>query len=599
MSATPTSVLETEQACGLGPEHRPDTAASQAGVFSNGCAMDLPAEDDEGAVEYKRMLVSPSRERFEELVTQLKYRMAAGHGEALYQLGYDNDGKARGISDAGMDASLATLKRMAAELAAEATTVLRCRAREGDVAQVLVRCKPRNCEEFTDLRICVSGNVDAGKSSLLGVLCGNGQLDNGRGLSRAQVLTHKHELETGRTSAISTQLMGFDAAGRVVNYASSGSVRHLSWADIVAQSCKLITFSDLAGHERYLKTTMFGLTAHAPDYCMMVVALNQGVLRMTREHLAIALALKVPVFAVLTKSDLAPDTVAERTVQDLSKMLKSPGARKVPVLVKTLEDVSMCAKNIPDDRVVPMFAVSNVTGEGLDLLRAFLNLIPLRHDWSEHGKSALTEFTIDEHFMVTGVGTVVSGVCLRGSVCQGQAVYLGPDGLGRFTRISIKSVHYKRVPAQRLVAGQSGSLALKKVRREKVRKGMVILSLSAANNAACISAQPPPTASHPAAPSCVIEFEAEVVLMYHSTSVRVGYQPILHCSTIRQAAQVTAMDRELVRMGERARLQFRFLYRPEWLHVGDRFCFREGRTKGIGHVTQLVERWTRELAPGF
>eukprot|EP00166_Cyanidium_caldarium_P000083 ctg_1010.g335 len=223
MSATPTSVLETEQACGLGPEHRPDTAASQAGVFSNGCAMDLPAEDDEGAVEYKRMLVSPSRERFEELVTQLKYRMAAGHGEALYQLGYDNDGKARGISDAGMDASLATLKRMAAELAAEATTVLRCRAREGDVAQVLVRCKPRNCEEFTDLRICVSGNVDAGKSSLLGVLCGNGQLDNGRGLSRAQVLTHKHELETGRTSAISTQLMGFDAAGRVVNYASSGS----------------------------------------------------------------------------------------------------------------------------------------------------------------------------------------------------------------------------------------------------------------------------------------------------------------------------------------------------------------------------------------
>ena len=34
---------------------------------------------------------------------------------------------------------------------------------------------------------------------------------------------------------------------------------------------QIVTFVDLAGHERYLKTTMFGLTGYAPDYAMLIV----------------------------------------------------------------------------------------------------------------------------------------------------------------------------------------------------------------------------------------------------------------------------------------------------------------------------------------
>lgn len=543
-------------------------------------AFDLPAEDDEGAVEYKWSLVSPPPARFLELVTQLKYRMLEGNGEALYQLGYEDDGTARGVPEHALDASLDTLRQMAREVDAEATEMQRGRGRDGLVAQMLVRAKPRSTEEFTDLRVCVSGNVDAGKSSLLGVLCGAGRLDNGRGLARAQVLTHKHELESGRTSAISTQLIGFDAAGRVVNYSdatAAASVRQLSWSDIVERSAKLITFSDLAGHERYLKTTMFGLTAHAPDYCMIVVALNQGVLRMTKEHLAIALALKVPVFVALTKTDLTPANVRERTVQHLSKLLKSPGARKLPAMVRSFEEAASCAQNMANDRAVPMFPVSNVTGEGLDRLRSFLNLLPPRHDWSARSDGG-AEFSVDDHFSVTGVGTVVSGMCLRGSVSVGQSVYLGPDGNGHFMRCAVKSIHYKKVPVRRVVAGQTGSCALKRVRRERVRKGMVMLSAD--------GREPP---------SCVREFDAEIMLMYHSTSVRCGYQPVLHCGTVRQAAQVTSTEREVIRTGERARVRLRFLYRPEWLNEGDRFCFREGRTKGIGKVARVVETVVKEV----
>ena len=49
--------------------------------------------------------------------------------------------------------------------------------------------------------IAVCGPVDAGKSSLIGVLT-SGELDDGRGKSRKKILKHKHELDSGRTSNI-------------------------------------------------------------------------------------------------------------------------------------------------------------------------------------------------------------------------------------------------------------------------------------------------------------------------------------------------------------------------------------------------------------
>ena len=52
-----------------------------------------------------------------------------------------------------------------------------------------------------ELIIAVCGPVDAGKSSLIGVLT-NGELDDGRGYARNKVLLHNHEIESGRTSSI-------------------------------------------------------------------------------------------------------------------------------------------------------------------------------------------------------------------------------------------------------------------------------------------------------------------------------------------------------------------------------------------------------------
>lgn len=54
----------------------------------------------------------------------------------------------------------------------------------------------------------------------------------------------------------------------MVNQPEHGS---LDWVKICERSSKVITFIDLAGHERYLKTTVFGMTGHAPDFGMLMV----------------------------------------------------------------------------------------------------------------------------------------------------------------------------------------------------------------------------------------------------------------------------------------------------------------------------------------
>ena len=63
-----------------------------------------------------------------------------------------------------------------------------------------------------------------------------------------------------------------------------------------------------------------------------------------------------------------------------------------------------------------------------------------------------------------GVGTVVSGTTLRGLIRLNDTLLLGPDPLGTFIPIAVKSIHRKRMPVREVRAGQTASFALKKVR---------------------------------------------------------------------------------------------------------------------------------------
>ena len=71
-------------------------------------------EDDEGNTEYKRSLISPSKERLEHLTTQLNFRLNEGSGESIYQIGVEDDGETLGIPEDSLKKSLKTLESMAA-----------------------------------------------------------------------------------------------------------------------------------------------------------------------------------------------------------------------------------------------------------------------------------------------------------------------------------------------------------------------------------------------------------------------------------------------------------------------------------------------------
>ena len=83
---------------------------------------------------------------------------------------------------------------------------------------------------------------------------------------------------------------------------------------------------------------------------MLMVGANAGIVGMTKEHLGLALALSVPVFVVVTKIDMCPANVLKENLKLLKKILISPGCRKVPVIVKTPDDVVISATNFVSER---------------------------------------------------------------------------------------------------------------------------------------------------------------------------------------------------------------------------------------------------------
>ncbi|XP_007896493.2 GTP-binding protein 2 isoform X3 [Callorhinchus milii] len=500
----------------------------------------------------------------------MKWRLQEGRGEAVYQIGVEDNGLLVGLLEEELRASLKTLRRMAEKVGAD-ITILRERDVEYDtdsprrIAEVLVRKVPDD-QQFLDLRVAVLGNVDSGKSTLLGVLT-QGELDNGRGRARLNLFRHLHEIQSGRTSSISFEILGFNSKGEVVNYSDSRTAE-----EICESASKMITFIDLAGHHKYLKTTIFGLTSYCPDFAMLVVSANTGIAGTTREHLGLAMALKVPFFIVVSKVDLCTKATIERTVKQLEMVLKQPGCNKVPLLVSTSDDAVMAAQRFAQSpSITPIFPLSGVSGVNLELLKVFLNVLPPLTNSKEQEElmQQLTEFQVDEIYSVPEVGTVVGGTLYSGICREGERLVVGPTDEGKFLPLKVCSMQRNRSACRVLRAGQAATLALGNFDRALLRKGMVMVSPE----------------MHPTI--CSV-FESEIVLLFHAKTFRRGFQVTVHVGNVRQTAIVEIIQgKEELRTGEKAVVRFRFIKHSEYLKVGAKLLFREGVTKGIGHVTKL------------
>ena len=99
-------------------------------------------------------LVNPSPSRLEHLVTQMKWRLQEGEGEAIYEIGVGDDGMYVGLTGEELESSLKTLNVMASKLGAH-TALLRNYVLKDNhgrqVAEVLVRRVPDDqqvCNDF-------------------------------------------------------------------------------------------------------------------------------------------------------------------------------------------------------------------------------------------------------------------------------------------------------------------------------------------------------------------------------------------------------------------------------------------------------------------
>ena len=389
----------------------------------------------------------------------------------------------------------------------------------------------------TEIRIGVIGNVDSGKSTLVSVLSKK-LLDDGRGKARKLVLKHPHEKDTGRTSDVTQTHLIKDKG--------------------------YITFIDLAGHERYLKTTLKGLTGGYIDYVLLVIGANMGVSMMTKEHISIAYALQIPIIIVVTKMDLSNDHVLKKTNEDINKLITRFKFKNIRIISDDNKDNKLNFK-----KVLPLFYVSNKTGKNINLLRDYLINLKPKLNWNKEDKKI---FSIDEKYNVTGVGIVLSGKVRSGTINKGDKLFLGPF-YGKWELVTVKSIHDNfRNVVDYLEAGDSGCLAIKGInkkaviKKNRLRKGVILVEKR--NNSS--------------------RFNADVIILRsHSNNIKLNYQPVINCKTVCQSAEIVEMKKKYLKGGEKSNVEFKFLFYPEHIVKDDIFLFRDGRTKGIGRILEV------------
>lgn len=407
-------------------------------------------------------------------------------------------------------------------------------------------------------KIAIAGNVDSGKTSLCGVLT-SGILDNGRGSARSNILKLKHEKETGRTTNITLNPLVIDINGNK----------------------KIHSLIDLCGHEKYLKTTMYGLTGLFVDYGIVVIGANMGITKMTREHIGILLWAKIPFTIVITKIDICPDNIYEATLNDLRKILKSPIYNKQLFFLNKDENIT---KNEIDSfidkininyNITPILPISNKTGNNINNLKYLLQQIEPREQWKKDNING-SVFYIDSVFMVKGVGIVLSGTLHGNTIKVNDKLFIGPYN-GSLIPVKVKTMHNNnREYVNELNNGDVGCIAISFLKelltRKQILKGMVVV-----NDTKFIK-------------NVSKKFKATITVLHHSTTIKNNYQPVIHCRTIRQNAIINVKDDNLsLRTGDKATVYFTFMFRPEYIEKGAFFFFRDGSTKGVGIIEEIVD----------
>ncbi|XP_050190551.1 elongation factor Tu, mitochondrial, partial [Myiozetetes cayanensis] len=316
--------------------------------------------------------------------------------------------------------------------------------------------------------------------------------------------------------------------------------------------------TDCPGHADYVKNM---ITGTAPlDGAILVVAATDGQMPQTREHLLLARQVGVQhVVVYVNKADAVTDpellALVELEVRELLSEFGFDG-EKTPVVVGS----ALCALQDRD----PELGLNSV----LKLLEAVDSHIP------QPPRDLERPFLlpVEAVHSIPGRGTVVTGTVERGTIRKGEEVEL--LGYGRNVRSVVTGIEMFHKSLDRAEAGDNLGALLRGLRREDVRRGMVL-------------AQPGTLRPQQ-------KVEAQVYVLSPQEGGRhkpfvSNFTPVMFSYTWDIACRVILPpNKELVMPGEDTALSL-LLRQPMVLELGQRFTLRDGsRTIGTGVVSKVL-----------
>ncbi|WP_103576194.1 selenocysteine-specific translation elongation factor [Campylobacter concisus] len=247
-------------------------------------------------------------------------------------------------------------------------------------------------------------------------------------------------IDHGKTALIK-ELNGFEG-DNLEEEKKRGITIDLSFSNL-SKNDENIAFIDVPGHENLIKTMISG--AYGFDACLFVVAANDGLMPQSLEHLEILNLLGVKsVIVALTKCDL----VDEATIN----------LRK-----KEIRDEISKFKNL---QILEIFAVSIKDKASIDELRNYLFTLRAK----KRDEEGVFRYYIDRVFSLKGIGNVVTGTVIEGSVSKNEKLFNYDAGKEVLVR-SVQS-HDKFVDS----AGVSSRVALNLtgIELSELKKGQLL-----------------------------------------------------------------------------------------------------------------------------
>jgi len=313
-------------------------------------------------------------------------------------------------------------------------------------------------------------------------------------------------------------------------------------------------FVDVPGHERLLHTMLAGATGI--DHALLVVAADDGVMPQTREH-----------FAVMALLGLQHGTVAITKIDRIDTTVRAARLLQVHAEIKAL----LANTPLAD---APIFTLSATTGEGIDALRNHLISEARRITSSPSGgkqgwgqsqnETRAFRLPIDRAFTLPGVGTVVTGSIMAGSVHIGDELLLMPGE----RKVRVRGIHAQNEQSEVAQAGQRCALALAGVAKDDVHRGQWVCAPGIALTTDRIDVQ-------------LTLWPGEAHALRSGTTVHA------HLGTSDVMASVALLDRDVLAPGDTALAQL-VLREPVSAWHGDRGVLRDASaTRTVAGVRVL------------